>query len=44
MRVKVAIDARISAAAWTDGRIFRSVDRADCAQGDALSEKSVWHL
>jgi len=42
--VKVAIDAWASAAALTDGRIFRSVNRADAAQGDALSEKVVWQL
>ena len=42
--VKVAIDAWTSAAAVTDGRIFRSVNRADAAQGEALSEKVVWQL
>jgi site-specific recombinase XerD len=42
--VKVAIDAWTSAATLTDGRIFRSVNRADCAQGEALSEKVVWQL
>ena len=42
--VKVAIDAWTLAAGVTDGRIFRSVNRADAAQGDALSEKVVWQL
>jgi len=42
--VKVAIDAWTSAATLTDGRIFRSVNRADATQGDALSEKVVWQL
>ena len=42
--VKVAIDAWSSASAVTDGRIFRSVNRADAAQGNALSEKVVWQL
>jgi site-specific recombinase XerD len=42
--VKVAIDAWSSAAAVTEGRVFRSVNRADAAQGEALSEKVVWQL
>jgi integrase/recombinase XerD len=42
--VKVAIDAWASAAAVSDGRVFRSVNRADAPQGDALSEKVVWQL
>ena len=42
--VKVAIDAWTSTAALMDGRIFRSVNRADAAQGEALSEKVVWQL
>jgi site-specific recombinase XerD len=42
--VKVAIDAWTSTAALTDGRLFRSVNRADCTQGDVLSEKVVWQL
>ena len=42
--VKVAIDAWTSAAAVTEGRVFRSVNRADRAQGDVLSEKVVWQL
>jgi site-specific recombinase XerD len=42
--VKVAIDAWASAAAVADGRVFRSVNRADHAQGEALSEKVVWQL
>jgi site-specific recombinase XerD len=42
--VKVAIDTWTSAAVLAEGRIFRSVNRADCAQGDALSEKVVWQL
>jgi hypothetical protein len=42
--VKVAIDAWASAAGVADGRVFRSVDWADVAQGEALSEKVVWQL
>jgi site-specific recombinase XerD len=41
--VKVAIDAWTKAAAITEGQVFRSVSRADQAQG-ALSEKVVWKL
>jgi integrase len=41
--VKVAIDAWTSAAGISKGQMFRSVDRADQAQG-ALSEKVVWQL
>jgi integrase len=42
--VKVAIDAWTSAAAVADGRVFRSVNRADATQGEMLSEKVVWQL
>ena len=42
--VKVAVDAWTSAAAVTDGRVFRPVNRADAAQGEVLSEKVVWQL
>src|ERR1700704_2913987 len=42
--VKVAVDAWTSAAAVTEARIFRSVNPADCAQGEVLSEKVVWQL
>jgi len=42
--VKVAVDAWTSAAAVIDGRVFRSVSRADRAQGEGLSEKVVWQL
>jgi site-specific recombinase XerD len=42
--VKVAIDAWTGAAVLAEGRIFRSVNRADCALGEALSEKVVWQL
>src|SRR5437588_2242252 len=41
--VKVAIDAWTSAASISQGPVFRSVNRADQAQG-ALSEKVVWQL
>src|SRR5271170_7100018 len=39
--VKVAIDGWTHAAGVTDGRIFRSVNRADVARGEELSEKVV---
>jgi len=42
--VKVAIDAWTSAAALTEGRVFRPVNRADRTSGDVLSEKVVWQL
>jgi integrase len=42
--VKVAIDAWASAAAMTEGHVFRSVNRADAQQGHQLSEKVVWQL
>ncbi len=42
--VKVAIDAWTSVAAIAEGRIFRSVNRADRPAGDVLSEKVVWQL
>src|SRR5450631_2292671 len=42
--VKVAIDAWTSAAAVTERRIFRSVNRADAVQSEELSEKVVWQL
>src|SRR3979411_2665779 len=42
--VKEAVDAWISAASLTNGRIFRSMNRADRTQGEVLSEKVVWQL
>jgi len=42
--VKVATDAWTSAAAITDGQVFRPVNRADRVSGDVLSEKVVWQL
>ena len=42
--VKVAIDAWIAAAAISDGRVFRIVNRGGTAQMAALSEKVVWQL
>lgn len=42
--VKVAIDVWTSAAPVVDGRIFRSVNRADRVQNAAMSEKVVWQL
>jgi site-specific recombinase XerD len=42
--VKVAIDAWTSAAALTDGHVFRAVNRGGQVQGTALSEKVVWQL
>ena len=42
--VKVAIDAWGSATNVADGHVFRPVNRADQAQGFALSEKVVWQL
>ena len=38
-RVKVATDAWAAAACVADGRVFRSVNRADAAQGDALRRR-----
>jgi len=42
--VKVAIDAWTSAAGLAEGRIFRSVNRGDKVQGEAMSEKVVWQM
>jgi site-specific recombinase XerD len=42
--VKVAIDAWTSASGLADGRVFRSVNRGDKVQGEAMSEKVVWQL
>jgi site-specific recombinase XerD len=42
--VKVAIDAWATAAAITDGPVFRPVTRGDQAQTAASSEKVVWQL
>jgi len=42
--VKVAIDAWTTAAAISDGHVFRPVNRADHLGGDVLSEKVVWQL
>ena len=42
--VKVAIDAWTLAAGVADGRVFRSMNRADRITGEALGEKVVWQL
>jgi len=42
--VKVAIDAWTLRAGVADGRVFRSVNRANRATGEALGEKVVWQL
>ena len=42
--VKVAIDAWTSAAGLADGHVFRSVNRGDRVQGEAMSEKVVWQM
>jgi hypothetical protein len=42
--VKVAIDEWTVRAGLPDGRVFRSVNRADSVHGNALSEKVVWQL
>ena len=42
--VKVAIDAWATAAAITDGPVFRPVTRGDQVQAAPLSEKVVWQL
>jgi site-specific recombinase XerD len=42
--VKVAIDAWTLPAGVADGRVFRSVNRADRVTGDGLGEKVVWQL
>jgi integrase len=42
--VKVAIDAWTLPAGVEDGRVFRSVNRADRITGDGLGEKVVWQL
>jgi site-specific recombinase XerD len=42
--VKVAIDEWSSPAGFTEGYIFRSVNRADRVASDGLGEKVVWQL
>src|SRR5215475_6943731 len=42
--VKVAVDGWTSAAALTDGSVFRACNRGGQAQPTALSEKVVWQL
>jgi integrase len=42
--VKVAIDAWASPAGVSEGYVFRPVNRADRATGEALGEKVVWQL
>jgi integrase/recombinase XerD len=42
--VKVAIDAWSLPAGVADGRVFRSVNRADRVIGEGLGEKVVWQL
>ena len=42
--VKVAIDARTSAAGLADGHVFRPVNRADRAGRERLGEKVVWQM
>ena len=42
--VKVAIDAWATAAAITDGPVFRPVTRGDQVQAAPLSENVVWQL
>jgi integrase len=42
--VKVAIDAWALPAEVANGRVFRSVNRADRATGEGLGEKVVWQL
>src|ERR1019366_1072176 len=42
--VKVAIDAWTGPTGVVDGRVFRPVNHADKAQGEALSEKVVWQM
>jgi site-specific recombinase XerD len=42
--VKVAIDAWTRPAGVLDGHVFRSVNRGDKVQGEALSEKVVWQM
>ena len=42
--VKVAIEAWSFPAGVTEGRVFRSVNRADRVTGESLGEKVVWRL
>ena len=42
--VRVAIDTWTLPASVADGRVFRSVNRADRVIGDGLGEKVVWQL
>jgi site-specific recombinase XerD len=42
--VKVAIDARTSAACLTEGCVFRPVNRGDRVAGEQLSEKVIWQM
>jgi len=42
--VKSAVDAWVSAAGLSEGRLFRPVNRRDQISGDRLSEKVVWQL
>jgi integrase/recombinase XerD len=42
--VTLAVDAWTSAAVLADGRVFRSLNRADRASGEVLSEKVVWQI
>src|SRR6202049_184619 len=41
---KVAIDAWIAAAGFTEGFVFRPVNRGDEVSGERMSEKVVWQL
>jgi integrase len=42
--VKVAIDAWTDPAGVSEGFVFRSVNRGDKVQGEALSERVVWQM
>ena len=41
---KVAVDVRMQAAAITDGRVFRAVNRSGSVWGTGITEKVVWHI
>jgi integrase len=42
--VKLAIDAWTSPASLADGRVFRSVNRADRLSGERVGEKAIWQM
>jgi hypothetical protein len=42
--VKSVVDKWMTAAAVTDGRIFRAVSRHGTAWGEGISENVVWYV